>query len=93
MSETVSAYTVVRADYTSLDLPLVSATVVEPGTEADPPAGTGGAATRWLRLYLEHSAGAGLDDAAFAVGALAALGGPHHDAALPALRDMAERAF
>jgi hypothetical protein len=52
----------------------------------------GRAATRWLRLYLEHSPGAGLDDAAFVVGALSALGGPHHDAALLALRDLAERA-
>jgi hypothetical protein len=48
----------------------------------------GRAATHWLRLYVEHSPGAGLDDAAF-VGALSALGGPHHEAAVTALRAVA----
>jgi len=38
---------------------------------------------------VEHFPGAGLDDAAFVVGALSALGGPHHDAALLALRAFA----
>jgi hypothetical protein len=52
----------------------------------------GRAATRWLSLYLDQSPSAGLDDAAFVVGALAALGGPHHDSALSALRDVSEKA-
>jgi hypothetical protein len=57
----------------------------------DPPR-HGRAGTRWLRKYLEEFPGAGLDDAAFVVGALSALGGPQHDAAAVALRAMASRA-
>jgi hypothetical protein len=37
-----------------------------------------------------YSPGAGFDDAAFVVGALSALGGPHHDAAVTALRAVAD---
>jgi hypothetical protein len=47
-------------------------------------------ATRWLRRWLEETPYAGLDAAALVVGALAALGGTHHQAAATALRTMLE---
>jgi hypothetical protein len=41
----------------------------------------GRAGARWLRRYLDENPRAGLDDAAFIVGALSALGGPADDVA------------
>jgi hypothetical protein len=52
----------------------------------------GRAGARWVRRYLEERPDAGLDDLAFAVGCLAALGGKSHAAAVAALRDVAESA-
>ncbi|MDX6475067.1 MAG: hypothetical protein QOH95_578 [Gaiellaceae bacterium] len=49
----------------------------------------GPAGARWTRRYLDENAAAGLDDLAFVVGALSALGGPRHAAALAALRGVA----
>ena len=46
----------------------------------------GRAGTRWLARYLTEHPQAGLDEAAFAVGCLCALGGQQHEAALAALR-------
>jgi hypothetical protein len=52
----------------------------------------GRAGARWTRRFLEERPDAGLDDLAFVVGCLSALGGIRHDTALRALRDMAEAA-
>jgi hypothetical protein len=52
----------------------------------------GRAGARWARRYLEEHPSAGLDDLALVVGCLSALGGTNHDAAITALRDMAEPA-
>jgi hypothetical protein len=49
-------------------------------------------AMRWLARWLDESPAATLTEAAFAVGALGALGGPGHGEALASLRAMAERA-
>jgi hypothetical protein len=52
----------------------------------------GRAAARWVRRYLEDNPGAGLDDLAYVVGNLSALGGAQHLAALTALRAVSETA-
>ena len=49
-------------------------------------------AARWLLRYPEAHAQAGIEEAAMVASALAALGGPAHDEAHSARRDMAERA-
>jgi len=49
------------------------------------------ACARWLQLYLEARS-VEIGEAADVAGALAALGGPAHDAALVSLRAMLERA-
>jgi hypothetical protein len=49
------------------------------------------AAARWLLRYLEANDQAGIEEAAMVATALAALGGPTHDAALALLIGMAER--
>jgi hypothetical protein len=48
--------------------------------------------TRWLIRYLEHSAEATIDDAAFAVACLEAVAGPANEHAVSALRDLAVKA-
>ena len=49
-------------------------------------------AARWLLRYLEAADQATIEEAAMVAGSLAALGGPGHDDALPALMGAAERA-
>jgi hypothetical protein len=49
-------------------------------------------AARWLLRYLEAVEDATIYDAAFITGCLQALGGPHHEHAVTALRDMAQEA-
>jgi hypothetical protein len=49
-------------------------------------------AVRWLLRYLEAADQALIEEAAMVASALAALGGPAHEEALSALREMAERA-
>ena len=49
-------------------------------------------AARWLLRYLEARDQAGIEEAALAASALAALGGPAHEEAHAALRELAERA-
>ena len=46
----------------------------------------GRAGARWMRRYLDENESAGLDDVAFVVGWLSALGGREHEVALNALR-------
>lgn len=48
----------------------------------------GRAGARWARRFLEEHPAAGLDDLAFVVGCLSALGGAQHDSALCALRSL-----
>jgi len=48
--------------------------------------------TRWLQRYLEAGVERTIDEAAFAVAALQALGTANHRGALEALRDIARRA-
>jgi hypothetical protein len=52
----------------------------------------GRAGARWVRRYLDEHPDAGLDDLAFVVGCLSALGGKSNGGALTALRDVAEAA-
>ena len=52
----------------------------------------GRAGARWTRRFLEEHPAAGLDDLALVVGCLSALGGPRHDTALTALRDLSQAA-
>jgi hypothetical protein len=52
----------------------------------------GRAGARWIRRYLEENESAGLDDVVFIAGCLSALGGRDHEAAVTALKAMAERA-
>lgn len=59
--------------------------------EKDPRRGERGKA-RWLRRYLAADPKAGLGEAATAIGALRALGGPGHAHALALLRTLAEAA-
>jgi hypothetical protein len=47
--------------------------------------------TRWLQRYLEAGVDRTIDEVAFAVSALQALGTANHRAALDALRDIARR--
>jgi hypothetical protein len=49
-------------------------------------------AARWLERWLDETPRPTLQDAQLVVALLAALGGPRHDQALAALRDMATRA-
>ena len=48
--------------------------------------------TRWLQRWLESAPDAKINEAAFVVAALQALGSANHVRALEALRDVAERA-
>ena len=48
-------------------------------------------AVRWLQRYLESHAGVTVEQAAVAASALAALGGPAHEAAYASLMVMAEQ--
>jgi hypothetical protein len=48
----------------------------------------GRAVARWTSRFLDANPAAGLDDLALIVGCLSALGGPRHEAALLALRDV-----
>lgn len=50
------------------------------------------AAARWLQRWLDAVPDATLDDIDLAASGLRALGGRHHETAIAALRDMAERA-
>ena len=52
----------------------------------------GRAGARWTRRFLEEHTAAGLDDVSLIVGCLSALGGPRHDTALSALRDLSRTA-
>jgi hypothetical protein len=52
----------------------------------------GRAGARWLARWLAENPTATIDEAAFAVACLLALGGSHHGHALTALREMAEGA-
>jgi hypothetical protein len=54
------------------------------------PARTSRFAVRWLERYLNEQRSVTLDDAGLAIALLRALGGPHHDAALSALRELAK---
>lgn len=56
------------------------------------PGRRGRVTTRWLQRYLEAGVDRTIDEVAFAVAALQALGGANHVSALDALRNMAERA-
>jgi hypothetical protein len=49
-------------------------------------------AARWLQRWLDETRGVTIDDASMVAGCLGALGGPRHEPALSALRDVAERA-
>jgi hypothetical protein len=49
----------------------------------------GRAGARWIRRYLDENKSAGLDDVVFVAGCLSALGGREHEAALTALRAVA----
>jgi hypothetical protein len=51
----------------------------------------GRAGARWMRRYLEEHESAGLDEVVFAAGCLSALGGRDHEAAVTALRAVANR--
>ena len=59
---------------------------------AKDPARRSRVAARWLLRYLEENDGGTIEDAALAASALAALGGPSHEAAHAVLSGMAERA-
>lgn len=49
-------------------------------------------AARFLSRYVDSAGHATIDEAALVTSLLAALGGPHHEQALAALLDMADRA-
>ena len=52
----------------------------------------GRASARWMRRYLDTNDAAGLDDIVFVAGCLSALGGRDQQAAIGALKAMADRA-
>jgi hypothetical protein len=84
------AETVLRGEIprpTLLDLLELTALIA-----AKDPGRRGRVTTRWLQRYLEAGAHRTIDEVAFAVAALQALGTGNHLRALDALRDMAERA-
>jgi hypothetical protein len=84
------AETVLRAEIprpTLVDLLELTALIAQKD-----PGRRGRVTTRWLQRWLESAPEAKIDEAAFLVASLQALGSANHVRALEALRDVAERA-